>query len=84
MVLCFPKQDCNYFFSLFVYQLTVAPSIFQQAVDDFMPPQETQMIAFMEMLAVFETSRRSMLPERFKHMTPHEVQQQLQVLRLAI
>ncbi|WP_395009243.1 ATP-binding protein [Undibacterium sp.] len=62
----------------------ITPAIFQQAVDDFMPPQETQMIAFMEMLAVFETSRRSMLPERFKHMTPHEVQQQLQVLRLAI
>jgi SpoVK/Ycf46/Vps4 family AAA+-type ATPase len=62
----------------------ITPAIFQQAVDDFMPPQETQMIAFMEMLAVFETSRRSMLPERFKHLTPQEVQQQLQVLRLAI
>jgi hypothetical protein len=36
------------------------------------------------MLAVFETSRRSMLPDRFKNMTPQEVQQQLQVLRNAI
>ncbi|MFZ6677385.1 ATP-binding protein [Undibacterium sp. Tian12W] len=62
----------------------ITSAIFEMAVADFMPPQETQMIAFMEMLAVFETSRRSMLPDRFKNMTPQEVQQQLQVLRNAI
>ena len=62
----------------------ITSAIFEMAVADFMPPQETQMIDFMEMLAVFETSRRSMLPDRFKNMTPQEVQQQLQVLRNAI
>ncbi len=62
----------------------ITAAILQQAFDDFMPPQETQMIAFMEMLAVFETSRRSMLPARFKAMSPQEVQQQLQILRMGI
>lgn len=66
------------------HECEITPAILQQASDDFMPPQETQMIAFMEMLAVFETSRRSMLPERFKHLTPQEVQQQLLLLRQAI
>lgn len=62
----------------------ITPAIFELAVADFMPPQETQMIEFMEMLAVFETSRRSMLPARFKNMSPQEVQQKLQILRSAI
>lgn len=62
----------------------ITPAIFEAAVADFMPPQETKMIEFMEMLAVFETSRRSMLPERFKNMSPQEVQEKLHDLRKAI
>lgn len=62
----------------------ITTEIFAQAAADFMPPQETQMIAYMEMLAVFETSRRSMLPERFKNMSPQEVQAKLHQLRQAI
>ncbi|MBS1198519.1 MAG: ATPase central domain protein, partial [Proteobacteria bacterium] len=40
----------------------ISSEIFAEAVRDFMPPQDTLMIQFMEMLAVFETSRRSLLP----------------------
>ena len=53
------------------------------ARDDFMPPQEGDMIAFMELLAVSETSRRSLLPQRFKQMSIAEVQSQLHRARIA-
>ena len=54
------------------------------AVDDFMPPREIAMLRYMEMLAVFETSRRSLLPQRFRMMSPEQVQQKLAELRLQI
>ena len=48
---------------------------------DFMPPQERDMIDFMEMLAVSETSRRSLLPERFRTMPLEEIQSKLRDAR---
>ena len=48
-----------------------------QAVADFMPPQERDMIEFMELLAVSETSRRSMLPRRFRDMAIADIQSNL-------
>jgi transitional endoplasmic reticulum ATPase len=54
-----------------------------RARDDFMPPQEVDMIAFMELLAVSETSRRSLLPQRFKQMSIADVQSQLHRARIA-
>lgn len=61
----------------------ITADVFAEAVRDFMPPQETRMIRFMEMLAVFETSRRSLLPERFRNLSPDEVQERLSQLRRA-
>ncbi|MDP3927272.1 MAG: ATP-binding protein [Hydrogenophaga sp.] len=48
-----------------------------QAAADFMPPQERDMIEFMELLAVSETSRRSMLPKRFRDMALADIQSHL-------
>ena len=47
------------------------------AADDFMPPQERDMIEFMELLAVSETSRRSMLPKRYRDMAVADIQSNL-------
>lgn len=47
------------------------------AAADFMPPQERDMIEFMELLAVSETSRRSMLPQRFRDMAIADIQSNL-------
>jgi len=55
---------------------------FAKAAEDFMPPQERDMIAFMELLAVSETSRRSLLPERFRTMPLEEIQNQLRKARM--
>jgi transitional endoplasmic reticulum ATPase len=54
---------------------------FALAKDDFMPPQERDMIEFMELLAVSETSRRSLLPERFRSLTVDEIQSRLREAR---
>jgi transitional endoplasmic reticulum ATPase len=49
-----------------------------------MPPQETAMVRYMEMLAVAETSRRSLLPQRFRSLSAVEVQERLAELRRQI
>jgi ATP-dependent 26S proteasome regulatory subunit len=51
------------------------------AAQDFMPPQERDMIEFMELLAVSETSRRSMLPKRYRDMAIADIQSNLQDAR---
>ncbi len=53
----------------------------QQAALDFMPPQEQDMIEFMELLAVSETSRRSLLPKRYSDMSLADIQSHLQSAR---
>lgn len=45
----------------------------QHAIADFIPPQHTDTIQMMELLAVQESSRRSLLPERFAKLAPSEV-----------
>lgn len=47
------------------------------AAQDFMPPQEHDMIEFMELLAVSETSRRTLLPKRFRDMAATDIQSHL-------
>ncbi|MBK6999663.1 MAG: ATP-binding protein [Rhodoferax sp.] len=54
---------------------------FKQAAQDFMPPQEQDMIEFMELLAVSETSRRSLLPKRYGDMSLADIQSRLQAAR---
>lgn len=53
----------------------------EEAKADFMPPQERDMIEFMEMLAVSETSRRSLLPAKYRAMTIEDIQQKLRAAR---
>jgi hypothetical protein len=62
----------------------VTPALLAQASEDFMPPQETAMVRYMEMLAVAETSRRSLLPQRFRSLSAVEVQERLAELRRQI
>jgi transitional endoplasmic reticulum ATPase len=54
------------------------------AVRDVIPSRDTRMLEFMEMLAVFESSSRRMLPERFRELTADQVQVRLDDLRAAL
>ncbi len=59
----------------------VIAEIFAQAIADYLPPRDTRMLEYMELLAVFEASRRSMIPERFRHLTSEELNDELRALR---
>jgi SpoVK/Ycf46/Vps4 family AAA+-type ATPase len=50
------------------------------AVEDVIPSRDTRMLSFMEMLAVFESSSKRMLPERFQDLSTEEVQRRLDEL----
>jgi hypothetical protein len=54
----------------------------EDAKADFMPPQERDMIEFMELLAVSETSRRSLLPPKYRDMPIAEIQSRLREARV--
>ena len=53
----------------------------ERAVGDVIPSRDTRMLDYMEMLAVFESSSRRMLPPRYAEMETHEVQSALDSLR---
>ena len=52
-----------------------------QAAGDFIPSREEDMIKLMELLAAQETSRRSLLPERFASMSTPEINGQVNELK---
>jgi len=49
------------------------------SADDFIPSRDAAMIKYMELLAVFECSSRSMLPERYKAMSTEELNAELRL-----
>ena len=56
-------------------------AVLKLTAQDFMPPQERDMIEFMELLAVSETSRRTLLPKRFRDMAMADIQSNLLAAR---
>jgi transitional endoplasmic reticulum ATPase len=60
---------------------TVTSADVLAATADVVPSRDTRMLVFMEMLAVFESSSRSMLPERFRQLSTEEVHARLDLLR---
>ena len=59
----------------------ISPQDLLGAVEDVIPSRDTRMLEFMEMLAVFESSSRRMLPDRFRDLTTDDVHKRLDELR---
>lgn len=57
---------------------------FARAANDYVPARDAAMLEYMETLAVFETSRKSMLPERFRDITPEALHERLRELKLEL
>jgi AAA+ superfamily predicted ATPase len=55
-----------------------------QAVEDVIPSRDTRMLEYMEMLAVFESSAKRMLPKRYKDLTTEQVQGRLDELQMIL
>jgi SpoVK/Ycf46/Vps4 family AAA+-type ATPase len=56
---------------------TVDKEIFEQAARDYLPSRDAAMIEYMNLLAVFEASRRSWLPEKYGALTPEQLTDRL-------
>lgn len=55
---------------------------FTRAVADYLPSRDQEMLAYMELLAVFEASNRRMLPPKYAELGVDELQRQLDELRI--
>lgn len=54
------------------------------ALDDYMPPKDATMLEYMELLAVFEASNRSMLPQKYQSVPVDELQSRLRILKAQV
>jgi transitional endoplasmic reticulum ATPase len=56
----------------------------QKAVDDYLPSRDMNILELMELLAVYEASNRSMLPEKYKNLSSQELSDKLQQAHLRV
>ncbi|HJR08270.1 MAG TPA: AAA family ATPase [Pyrinomonadaceae bacterium] len=52
-----------------------------RAATDYFPSRDSELLEYMELLAVFETSSRRLLPAKYASMTPEELDTRLRQLR---
>jgi hypothetical protein len=57
---------------------------FLAALDDYFPNRDSEMLEYMELLAVFESSSRRLLPPKYATMTPEEMDARLRMLRATV
>jgi hypothetical protein len=62
----------------------LTPEDLQRTLADYMPPKDAAMLEYMELLAVFEASNRSLLPEKYRVVPVEELQLRLKVLRAQV
>ncbi len=63
---------------------TVMPVHLERAVNDVIPSRDVHMLAYMEALAVFECSARSMLPARYRELSTSDVHAWLDGLKVVL
>jgi transitional endoplasmic reticulum ATPase len=57
---------------------------FLQAASDYFPSRDTELLEYMELLAVFETSSRRLLPLKYASMTSEDLDMRLRQLRAIV
>jgi ATP-dependent 26S proteasome regulatory subunit len=55
----------------------LSAAIMAEAIKDYLPARDQTMLEYMELLAVFESSSRRMLPEKYRQFTIEELQRKL-------
>ena len=63
---------------------TVRKEHFIRAANDYFPSRDLELLEYMELLAVFESSSRRFLPLKYAGMSPEELDLKLRELRLRI
>jgi len=62
----------------------VLASHFQCAAIDYFPSRDVELLEYMELLAVFESSSRRLLPAKYASLTPEELDTRLRLLRAIV
>lgn len=62
----------------------VTAAHFEKAASDYFPSRDAELLEYMELLAVFEASSRRLLPPKYAHMTPEELDARLRILRATV
>ena len=57
---------------------------FAAAARDYFPSRDAELLEYMELLAVFESSSRRLLPAKYADMTPEELDARLRLLRATV
>ncbi len=65
-------------------ETTVDARHFEHAAGDYFPSRDVELLEYMELLAVFETSSRRLLPAKYASMTPEELDLRLRTLRVTV
>ncbi|HXH40877.1 MAG TPA: AAA family ATPase [Thermoanaerobaculia bacterium] len=63
---------------------TVSADNFNLAATDYFPSRDSELLEYMELLAVFEASSRRLLPPKYAAMTPDELDQRMRALRAIV
>jgi transitional endoplasmic reticulum ATPase len=63
---------------------TVTAAHLERAAADYFPSRDVELLEYMELLAVFETSSRRLLPPKYAAMTPEELDARLRLLRVTV
>jgi ATP-dependent 26S proteasome regulatory subunit len=63
---------------------TVSADNFNGAATDYFPSRDSELLEYMELLAVFEASSRRLLPPKYASMTPDELDLRLRTLRAVV
>jgi len=62
----------------------VSADNFTRAASDYFPSRDAELLEYMELLAVFETSSRRLLPPKYAAMTPEELDVRMRTLRAVV
>ena len=62
----------------------VLASHFERAAIDYFPSRDLELLEYMELLAVFESSSRRLLPSKYASLTPEELDTRLRHLRAIV
>jgi SpoVK/Ycf46/Vps4 family AAA+-type ATPase len=65
-------------------ETNVALSHFAEAIRDYLPSRDVEMLEYMELVAVFEASNRRMLPKKYAELGVDELNRKLSGLRAII
>ncbi|MEZ5429558.1 MAG: AAA family ATPase [Pyrinomonadaceae bacterium] len=65
-------------------QAKVTKEHFIKAAEDYFPSRDLELLDYMELLAVFESSSRRFLPKKYANLTPEQLDAKLRELRLRI